>query len=56
MNVTEFITSNENLNCMHFGTVYQTIITLIGMGIISMDDLVKPVDARNGFYKNFEKE
>jgi hypothetical protein len=56
MNIAEFIKTNENLNGMHFGTVYQTILVLIGMGLISMDDLVNPVIARNGVYKNIEKE
>lgn len=56
MNVTEFIKSNEKLNQMHFATVYQTILALIGMGILSIEDLVNPVIARNGVYKNIKKE
>ena len=44
MNIAEFIKTNENLNGMHFGTVYQTILVLIGMGLISMDDFqTKPI-------------
>ena len=39
MNITQFITSNETLKNMHFATVYQTICTLIALGILSMDDL-----------------
>lgn len=41
MSIADFIKTNENLNSMHFGTVYQTILILIGMGLLSVDDLGK---------------
>lgn len=41
MNVTQYIESKESLNNLHFGTVYQTISTLIADGILSVDDLNK---------------
>lgn len=39
MNIAQYIQSKENLNAMHFLTVYQTIATLIADGILSVDDL-----------------
>lgn len=41
MNITKFITSNEKLKQMHFATVYQTILVLISMGVISIEDFGK---------------
>lgn len=38
MNISQYINSREELEVLHFGTVYKTIITLIGDGILSMDD------------------
>jgi hypothetical protein len=39
VNITQYIKSKPELNILNFGTVYQTIISLIGDGILSMDDL-----------------
>lgn len=52
MNITQYIKSKPELDALNFQAVYQTINTLIGDGIISMDDLqtIKPVSA-DGFYK-----
>ena len=52
MNIAEYIKSKPELESLNFQTVYQTIISLIGDGIVSMDDFqkVKPVSA-DGFYK-----
>lgn len=52
MNITQYIKSKPELEVLNFQTVYQTIVSLIGDGIISMDDfqLVKSVSA-DGFYK-----
>ena len=54
MNITQYILSKPELESKHFPTVYQTIITLIGDGLLSMEDLnkVKTVQSSNGFYKN----
>ena len=38
MTINEFIESDESLKNMHYRTVYDTIIVLIGKGILSMDD------------------
>lgn len=38
MNISQYINSREDLAQLHFATVYQTIITLIGDGVLSMDD------------------
>lgn len=38
MNVAEYIKSKPELNALNFQTVYQTIVCLIGDGIVSMDD------------------
>lgn len=58
MNITKYIQNNPELNNMNFHVVYQTIVTLIADGVISMDDFkkVKTVKSSNGFYKNFKKE
>lgn len=46
MNITQYIKSKPELDAMNFQTVYQTIISLIGDGVLSMDDFnqVKPVE------------
>ena len=46
MNITQYIKSKPELDILNFQTVYQTIISLIGDGILSMDDFseVKPVE------------
>lgn len=45
MNITQYINSKEKLKEMDFMTVYQTILSLISDGVLSMDDFnkVKPV-------------
>lgn len=57
MNVTEYIKSKPELDALNFRTVYQTIVSLIADGILSMDDFqkIKPVSA-DGFYKIQNKE
>ena len=54
MNITKYIQNNPELSNLNFHIVYQTIITLIGDGVLSMDDFkkVKTVKSSNGFYKN----
>ena len=42
MNISQYIASKENLKSLHFGTVYQTITTLISDGKLSMSDF-KPL-------------
>lgn len=58
MNITKYIENNPRLNDMNFHTVYLTIATLIGEGVLSMDDFqkVKTVKSSNGFYKKIKKE
>ena len=58
MNITKYIENNPRLNNMNFRTVYLTIATLIGEGVLSMDDFkkVKTVKSSNGFYKKNKKE
>ena len=58
MNITKYIQNNPELSNMNFHIVYQTIITLIGDGVLSMDDFqkVKTVKSSNGFYKKIKKE
>ena len=53
MNVAEYIKSKPELNALNFQTVYQTIVCLIGDGIVSMNDFqkIKPVSA-DGFINN----
>lgn len=41
MNVTQYIEARPELSVLHFPTVYKTIISLIGDGILSMDDFQK---------------
>ncbi len=41
MNITEYIKSKPELDVLHFPTVYKTITTLIGEGLLSMDDFNK---------------
>lgn len=41
MNIAQYIDSKEKLKEMDFMTVYQTILSLISDGIISMDDFEK---------------
>ena len=57
MNITQYIQSKPELDALNFHAVYQTIISLIGDGILSMDDFqkVKPVIGQTVFIKN-EKE
>ena len=38
MNITEYIKSKPELDALNFRTVYQTIVSLIADGILSMDD------------------
>ena len=38
MNIEQYIKSKPELSVLNFKAVYQTIITLIGDGILSMDD------------------
>ena len=38
MNISKYIESKETLKHLNFATVYQTIVTLIADGIISVDD------------------
>ena len=38
MSISEYIESKPELNELNYKTVYETIITLIGDGIISIDD------------------
>jgi hypothetical protein len=38
MNITEYIKSKPELDVLNFQTVYQTIISLIGDGVLSMED------------------
>ena len=58
MNITKYIQNNPELSNMNFHIVYQTITTLIGDGVLSMDDFqkVKTVKSSNGFYKKSKKE
>lgn len=57
MNVTQYIESKESLSNLHFGTVYQTISTLIADGILSVDDLNKAsTDAAESVSNIFIKE
>ena len=57
MNISQYIESKEQLNALHFGTVYQTISTLIADGIISVDDLNKAsTDAAESVSNIFIKE
>jgi hypothetical protein len=45
MNISQYISSKENLKNLHFNTVYQAIATLVADGVISVDDLkVSAVD------------
>lgn len=41
MNITQYIKSKPELDAMNFQTVYQTIISLVGDGILSMEDFNK---------------
>ena len=41
MNITEYIKSKPQLDVLNFQTVYTTITTLIGDGILSMEDFQK---------------
>ena len=38
MSISEYIESKPELNELNYKTVYETIITLIGDGILSIDD------------------
>jgi hypothetical protein len=38
MNITQYIKSKPELAVLNFATVYKTIITLIGDGVLSIDD------------------
>lgn len=57
MNIAKYIQNNPELSNMNFHIVYQTITTLIGDGVLSMDDFqkVKTVKSSNGFYKKSKK-
>lgn len=57
MNITKYIQSNPELSNLNFHIVYQTIITLIGDGVLSMEDFnkVKAVKSSNGFYKKSKR-
>jgi hypothetical protein len=54
MNITQYIQSKPELDVLNFHAVYQTIISLIADGILSMDDLnkVKPVNGQTDFINN----
>ena len=54
MNITEYIKSKPQLDCLNFQAVYTTITTLISDGILSMDDFqeVKPVERAAVFINN----
>ena len=41
MNITQYIKSKPELEALNFQTVYQTIISLVGDGILSMEDFNK---------------
>ena len=41
MNITQYIQSKPELDALNFHTVYQTILTLIGDGLLSIDDFNK---------------
>jgi hypothetical protein len=41
VNIAQYINSKEKLKEMDFMTVYQTILSLIGDGVLSMDDFEK---------------
>ena len=58
MNITKYIQNSPELSNLNFHIVYQTIITLIGDGVLSMEDFnkVKTVKSSNGFYKKIKKE
>lgn len=52
MTIKQFICSDETLSNLHFNTAYQTILTLISKGIISMDDFakIKPTESNYEIY------
>ena len=58
MNIAEYIETNEILSGLNFMTVYQTILTLIGDGFISMNDFqkIKAVKSSTDFINDFKKE
>ena len=57
MNISKYIENKDTLNHLHFGTVYQTISTLIADGIISVDDLkTASTDAAESVGKYILKE
>lgn len=41
MSIADYINSNPKFEGLNFRTVYETILALIGDGILSMDDLVR---------------
>lgn len=54
MNITEYIKSKPQLDALNFQTVYLTVTTLIGDGILSMEDFQKIKSAKSSavFIKN----
>lgn len=52
MTIKQFICSDDTLSNLHFNTVYQTILTLISKGLVSMDDFakIKPYTSKYEIY------
>jgi hypothetical protein len=53
MNISQYIKSKPELDAMNYYIVYQTIITLLADGLLSMNDFkdINPCSA-DGLYKN----
>ena len=53
MNISQYIKSKPELDAMNYYVVYQTIITLLADGLLSMNDFkdINPCSA-DGLYKN----
>ena len=49
MTIKQFICSDDTLSNLHFNTAYQTILTLISKGLISMDDFTKIQPTESNF-------
>ena len=49
MTIKQFICSDDTLSNLHFNTAYQTILTLISKGLISMDDFAKIEPTKSTF-------
>lgn len=53
MNISQYIKSKPELEAMNYYIVYQTIVSLLADGLLSMNDFqnINPLSA-DGLYKN----